>query len=133
MRDCGAHILCGKHWQSRWHPMRYLIRANTSAASSSRYQPNTESVCRLTKRTSGRTVAQAARNATTVATMNSGTWAALRWDRDLYNSYMLAAGTTTRAAKKEYSVAVLRSSPLSIPPRIVEAERDMPDQRARHW
>ena len=36
------------------------------------------------------------------------------------------------AAKKEYSVAVFRSTPEILPPRMVDAARDMPGHSDRH-
>ncbi len=49
----------------------------------------------------------------------------------LSKSYPVAANITGTAAKKEYSTAVSRLMLDSIPPMIVDPDRDTPGKRAR--
>ena len=53
-------------------------------------------------------------------------------EAELYRSKPVAANMIGTAAIKEYSAAAAREEPNSIPPMIVEAEREKPGHSDRH-
>src|SRR6185295_11213026 len=93
----------------------------------------TASECVARKRSRNLIDNQANRKDTPQPKANTPMSAAFNKCQLLYTSYSAAADTMGTAARKEYSAAASRVKPSSIPPTMVEDERDIPGHKARHW
>ena len=109
------------------------MKKYTGTASKSLYKANGFSVLRLSMEMKVRMATMAERKAKMEPTQKKGISAVVKSGRDFKRSYPAAPVMMGTAAIKEYSAATSRRMPRIIPPMSVEAERENPGQRARHW
>ena len=119
---------CRNHTFSGYDTMNQY----TGMASMIRYQAKGRRLVWESRRMNVLMAMMAEMNATTEPQKRNGISAEVKRWKDLRRSYPAAPMMMGTAAMKEYSAALRRETPRSMPPRIVDAERENPGQRARH-